>query len=322
MRDLEARFGVPVVEAYGMTEASHQMTSNPLPPQARKPGSVGIAAGAEVSILDDAGNPVEPGAIGEVCIRGAGVTRGYEANPEANAKAFTGGWFRTGDQGHLDAEGYLFLTGRLKEIINRGGEKISPREIDEILLQHPAVAQAVAFARPHPTLGEDVAAAVVLRPGLAASDQELRAFAFDRLAPFKVPATVVVVSQIPKGPTGKVQRIGLATRLAAELAVRHVAPRDDLEALVADIWSEILAVTAPGVADNFFALGGDSVRAGRVIARVNDLFEVQLPVTDLFRSPTVALLSAQVRRQADPAWLAEVASTLKEIRSEGVRGPA
>jgi acyl-CoA synthetase (AMP-forming)/AMP-acid ligase II len=315
MRDLEARFGVPVLEAYGMTEASHQMTCNPLPPRPRKPGSVGIPAGAEVAILDDAGNAVSRGTTGEVCIRGPGVTRGYEANPEANEKAFTHGWFRTGDQGHLDDEGYLFLTGRLKEIINRGGEKISPREIDEVLLQHPAVAQAVAFARPHPTLGEDVAAAVVLRPGATANDQELRAFAFDRLAPFKVPATVVVLSQIPKGPTGKVQRIGLAARLAAELAVPHVAPRDDIEALVADIWREILALTTPGVNDNFFILGGDSVKAGRVMARVNDLFAVDLPVSGLFRNPTIALLAAEVRRQADPEWLDEVACMLDDIRS-------
>src|ERR1700733_3393450 len=150
-----------------MTEASHQMTSNLLPPRQRKPGSVGVAAGPEVAVMDDNGNLAGPGVTGEVVIKGPGVTAGYEANPAANAAAFTKGWFRTGDQGRIDSEGYLTLTGRLKEIINRGGEKIAPREIDETLLNHPAVAQAVAFAIPHLTLGEEVAAAVVARAGAA-----------------------------------------------------------------------------------------------------------------------------------------------------------
>ncbi len=163
MRGLEAALGVPVVEAYGMTEASHQICSNPLPPGVRKPGAVGLPAGPEVAIMDEQGNLLPAGERGEVVIRGRSVTAGYENNPEANRSALVDGWFRTGDQASFDAEGYLFLSGRIKELINRGGEKISPREIDEVLLEHPAVAQAVAFAVPHATLGEDVAAAVVLR---------------------------------------------------------------------------------------------------------------------------------------------------------------
>jgi acyl-CoA synthetase (AMP-forming)/AMP-acid ligase II len=213
MAELERTFRAPVVEAYGMTEAAHQMASNPLPPRARKPGSVGPAAGPEVGIMDERGNLLSRGEIGEVVIRGPNVTPGYEANPEANAKAFTDGWFRTGDQGSLDEDGYLRLTGRLKELINRGGEKISPLEVDEALMHHPAVLQVVAFPMPHEKLGEEVAAAVVLREGLHATERELRAFAATRLADFKVPRRIVIVSEIPKGATGKLQRIGLASKL-------------------------------------------------------------------------------------------------------------
>jgi acyl-CoA synthetase (AMP-forming)/AMP-acid ligase II len=213
MASLEETFSAPVIEAYAMTEAAHQMTSNPLPPGARKPGSVGVAAGPEVTILDGEGRELPPGATGEVCIRGENVTLGYENNPEANASAFTNGWFRTGDQGVMDEEGYLRITGRLKEIINRGGEKISPREVDEVLLSHPAVAQALTFALPHEKLGEEVAAAVVLREGEKIVESELRDFAAARLADFKVPRRIIFLEAIPMGPTGKMQRIGLAQRL-------------------------------------------------------------------------------------------------------------
>jgi acyl-CoA synthetase (AMP-forming)/AMP-acid ligase II len=189
------------------------MTSNPLPPDKRKPGSVGVAAGPQVQVIDAHGKPVPPGATGEVAIRGENVTAGYENNPKANAEAFTHGWFRTGDQGVMDAEGYLTITGRLKEIINRGGEKISPREVDEVLMDHPAVQQCVCFAVPHDKLGEDVAAAVVLRDGAQATERELREFVAGRLADFKVPRKVLVLPEIPKGATGKIQRIGLAQKL-------------------------------------------------------------------------------------------------------------
>ena len=217
MQQLEATFGVPVIEAYAMTEAAHQMCSNPLPPAARKPGCVGPAAGPEVAIKDAAGNTLGAGAEGEIVIRGANVTEGYINNPEANAGAFhDGGWFRTGDQGVMDEDGYVKVTGRLKEIINRGGEKIAPLEIDEVLLDHEAVQQVCAFAAPHPKLGEDVAAAVVLAEGGEASERELRDFAAERLADFKVPRRILFVDEIPKGPTGKIQRIGLAKALGLE----------------------------------------------------------------------------------------------------------
>ncbi len=217
MQQLEVVFGVPVIEAYAMTEAAHQMCSNPLPPRARKPGWVGLAAGPEVAIMDATGTALGPGEEGEIVIRGANVTGGYINNPEANAGAFhDSGWFRTGDQGVVDEDGYVKVTGRLKEIINRGGEKIAPLEIDEVLLDHEAVQMACAFAAPHPRLGEDVAAAVVLADGATVSERELRNFAAQRLADFKVPRRILFVDEIPKGATGKIQRIGLAKALGLE----------------------------------------------------------------------------------------------------------
>ena len=213
MGELEEAFGAPVIESYGMTEASHQMASNPLPPRERRAGCVGLAAGPEVAIMDLGGKLLAPGETGEIVIRGDNVTKGYENDPEANASGFTNGWFRTGDQGVMDEAGYLTLTGRLKEIINRGGEKVSPLEVDDILSSHPAVAQAIAFAMPHKKLGEEVAAAVVLREGMSADESEIRAFAAERLADFKIPRKIVFLDEIPKGATGKLQRIGLAEKL-------------------------------------------------------------------------------------------------------------
>ncbi len=213
MKDLAEVFGAPVIESYGMTEASHQMCSNPLPPGQQKPGIVGLPAGPEVAIMDDDGTFLPQGAIGEVVIRGPNVTLGYEANPDANAKAFTNGWFRTGDQGMFDEDGYLMLTGRLKELIKRGGEQVSPLEVDGVLSEHPAVAQALTFSIPHPMLGEEVGAAVVLREGMGCTERELRDFAAKTLADFKVPRKVVFLTEIPKGATGKLMRIGLAEKL-------------------------------------------------------------------------------------------------------------
>jgi len=216
MERMERVFGVPVLEAYGMTEASHQMASNPRPPAARKAGSVGPGTGVEIGIMDEAGNLLPQGERGEVVIKGPNVVSGYENNPEANARSFTNGWFRTGDQGVLDAEGYLTLTGRLKEMINRGGEKIGPREIDEVLLSHPAVAEAVAFGVPHPAWGEEVAAAIVLKEGTDAATGEsaILAFCKERLADFKCPKKIYITAAIPRTATGKIQRGAVAKALA------------------------------------------------------------------------------------------------------------
>jgi oxalate---CoA ligase len=199
---LEDRFGAPVLEAYGMTEAAHQVASNPLPPLPRKPGSVGPSS--EISIIDENGRHMPANSPGEVVVRGPNVMGGYRNNPEANAAAFIDGWFRTGDIGAIDSDGYLALTGRIKDLINRGGEKISPAEVEAVLLGHPAVAQASVFGVPDSKYGEEVSAAVVLRG--AATAQELQAYCRTRLADFKVPKTIHLVSAIPRNAMGKVQR--------------------------------------------------------------------------------------------------------------------
>ena len=211
--ELEAIFGSPLIEAYGMTEATHQMASNPLPPGLRKPGTVGVSAGPEVAIMGLDGGLLGADAVGEIVIRGDNVTGGYENNPSANEEGFLNGWFRTGDQGVRDADGYISITGRLKEIINRGGEKVSPREVDEIIMDHPAVAQVVCFGMPHPKLGEEVAAVVVLKEGAQATEREIQDFVSRRAAEYKVPKKILFMDEIPKGATGKLQRIGLAQKL-------------------------------------------------------------------------------------------------------------
>ena len=211
MSDLESTFGVPVLEAYGMTEAAHQMASNPLPPLERKPGSVGRGTAVDIAILDEAGNLLPPGAVGEVSIKGPNVFGGYEGNAEANAESFSNGWFRTGDQGTLDHEGYLTLVGRIKELINRGGEKISPREIDEALLRHPSVAEACCFAIPDRVYGEGVAAAVVLKE--VATEKDLIAHCRASLSDFKCPTTIYIMDSIPRTATGKIQRRNVAAAI-------------------------------------------------------------------------------------------------------------
>jgi acyl-CoA synthetase (AMP-forming)/AMP-acid ligase II len=211
MQKMEQAFGAPVLEAYGMTEAAHQMCSNPQPPEIRKPGSVGPGTGVKVSIMDAVGNHLATGNRGEVVIQGPNVFSGYENSQEATAAAFTDGWFRTGDQGFLDEDGYLTLTGRIKELINRGGEKIAPREIDEVLLSHPAVAEAVAFGTPHPIWGEEVAAAVVLREPIA--ETAILGFCRERLADFKCPKRLYIVETIPRTATGKILRGAVAQAL-------------------------------------------------------------------------------------------------------------
>jgi len=315
MRDLESAFGVPVIEAYGMTEAAHQMASNPLAHGKQKPGSVGIAAGPEIAIMDDQGRLLDACQQGEVVIRGPNVTAGYAANPEANGQAFTGGWFRTGDDGYLDSEGYLFLAGRRKEMINRGGEKIAPREIDEVLLLHSAIAEAVAFSIPHAALGETVAAAVVFEPGHSVSEDALREFAWARLADFKVPEKIVVLDHIPKGPSGKVQRIGLAARLGLDIlspartvAAEYQAPVTAVENHVAALFAETLGRDRVGMRDNFFELGGDSLLTASLISRLRDNGLGTLSVLEILADPTPAGIC---RKLALPR--AEAASTANRL---------
>ena len=318
--EMEAVWKAPVIESYGMTEASHQMTSNQLPPGQRKPGSVGVPAGPEVVILNDSNTILPQGQIGEIAIKGANVTTGYVANPEANAKAFTAGWFRTGDQGRFDEDGYLFLTGRLKEMINRGGENIAPKEIDEVLIEHDAVTQAVAFAVPHPTLGEDLAVAVVLVSDASVTENELRQFVSEKLADFKVPTRILFVPSIPKGPTGKLQRIGLFEKLQSYFETDFEAPEDEEEQAVATYFSEILEVDKVGRTDNFFYLGGDSLKAQRVLSRLSSQFNLEIMPSTFFRFPNPQLLGAEIKRlrQSD-AELDSLAEELKDLSSEELR---
>ncbi len=297
MQRLEEAFGVPVLESYGMTEAAHQMASNPLPPLPRKPGSVGVAAGPEMAIMNEAGELLPTGATGEIVIRGENVTAGYANNPGANAASFTHGWFRTGDQGWQDDDGYFWITGRLKELINRGGEKVAPREVDDALLDLPGVAQAVTFAVPHPRLGEDVVAAVVLRPGCVITERELRQQALSRLTAVKMPSRIVFVDEIPKGGTGKVQRIGLHEKLQHLLVAEFVEPSSDAELALSKLWHELFDQEQIGMHDNFFSRGGDSLLAGRLVVRIADAFGVDFSLPDLFEAPTIGEQAVRIEQK-------------------------
>ncbi len=328
MSELERVFGAPVLEGYGLTESSLHSASNPLPPLPRKPGCVGLPAGIEIAVMDEAGSVLAPGKTGEVVLRGPTLTAGYEANPEANAAAFVGDWFRTGDQGCFDADGYLTLTGRLKELINRGGEKIAPVEIDQVLLDHPEVEHAVAFSIPHPTLGEQVGAAVVLRAGADVDESEIRTFAAKRLAPFKVPRRVVFVDAIPKSTVGKSQRLGLAEKLgisgAAQMprAVRNGAlgaaarSPSPLEAALVEIWRSALRRDTVGVDDDFFFLGGDSLQATQVIFEVQQLFGVELAPEVMFGEASTirGMAAATERKQSEgaPQTTLEIPTTRRD----------
>ncbi|RJQ50450.1 MAG: acyl-CoA synthetase [Nitrospiraceae bacterium] len=324
MKKLEATFNVPVIEAYGMTEAAHQMATNPMPPLVRKPGSVGLPAGPDVAIMDDKDYILPNGDTGEIVIRGENVMKGYENNPDANDKAFSRGWFRTGDLGYLDEEGYLYISGRLKEIINRGGQKISPREIDDVLLEHPSVLQAVAFSVPHNRLGETVAVVTVIDKEKAVTERELRQYVADRLAPYKVPQQVLFVDSIPKGPTGKVQRIGLAEKLSDLLHPKFASPETETEHVIAKIWRKLLGLEKIGKHDNFFILGGDSLLAMQVITLLTDEFGFETPVLTIFQYPVLTELAEEIDHRQSSA--AEKTSspdfyTLFPIQTRGTKHP-
>jgi len=330
MKELESTFGATVIEAYGMTEASHQMTSNPLPPGEQKPGSVGQPAGPQVAIMAEDGSALlEEGQTGEIVIKGENVTLGYANNPQANASAFTDGWFRTGDQGYFDADGYLFITGRLKEIINKGGEKISPREVDEVLLSHPGVAQAVTFAMPDARLGEEVAAAVVLKdPSVSERDLRLHAAAF--LADFKVPRKILFLDDIPKGPTGKLQRIGLADVLGLDevevpdkIKRPYVPPRNETESLLVQIWQEVLKQPRVGVRDHFLELGGDSFLATVLVFRISEETGIQLTMVDFANTPTIEDQARVIEnlKLGKPIFHKTESTDLTVIHAEGKKPP-
>jgi acyl-CoA synthetase (AMP-forming)/AMP-acid ligase II len=295
---LEAALGVPVLQGFGTTEAG-MIATNPLPPAMRKPGSVGVSVGPEIAVLDENGNGCPALEVGAVVVRGPGVMSGYLDDADASRLAFHDGWFRTGDRGYLDAGGYLFLTGRIKEIINRGGLKVSPAEVDEALMCHPDVREVATFAVPHPTLGEDVAAAVVFRTSAVATTQSLREFALENLAPHKVPSVLTAVSALPRNALGKVNRGALARELTRAMHEDYIPPQTAREERVAAIFAGVLHLERVGRFDNFFALGGDSLSGIQAVASVNADLGSNLAAESLFRWPRVADLAAETIRSAE-----------------------
>ena len=262
--------------------------------------------------MDERGTLLAAGQTGEVVIRGPGVLSGYGGQAGQTVSAFTHGWFRTGDLGRLDPDGYLFITGRLKEIVNRGGEKVSPREVDEALLEHEEVAQAAAFGVAHPTLGEDLVAVVVRKAGSRVEAPALREFLFARLAGHKIPSRLIFIDEIPKSATGKVQRSSLEQRLGQLLAADFKASSNDMERSIEAILRRILRVEAMGVHDNFFALGGDSLSGMQAAAAINREHGVELAATALFHHPTIAELADAVE-QARAVELGDSARLKREI---------
>lgn len=311
---LESVFGTPVIEAYGMTEAAPQISSNPLPPGERRRGSVGRPEGPEIAIADEGGAFLPPGTRGEIVIQGANVMACYEEDTAANATAFRNGWLRTGDEGYIDHDGYLYVTGRIKDLINRGGEKIAPREVEDALLAHPAVAEAVSFAVPHAELEDEVGAAVVLHAAAHVDERDLRAFVAVRLAHFKVPRYLVIVPHLPTGTTAKVARGELARSLnlaaSEEISgarseadgrderppVGFAPPANSYERALATLWAEVLNVDEVGVVDDFFELGGDSILATMIASRIRHVFGVNVPLHRFFEASTVRAQAALVNQ--------------------------
>jgi amino acid adenylation domain-containing protein len=293
LTELEQVFKAPVLKGYGITEASGRITSDPLPPRQRKAASVGVPVDVEVASMSATGELLPTGVVGEIVVRGANVIQSYDNDPTEAREAFTDGWFRTGDQGFLDADGYLFITGRIKDVINRGGELVAPEEIDALLADHPAVAQAVTFAVPHARWGEEVVSAVVLRRNATASEQELRRFAATRLAAFKVPSQVLIVETIPTGPMGKLQRHSLAEafglqRIQQAPPTPHTAPLTPIEKVLIDLWTTVLGLDGIDIHDNFFQLGGDSLLATQLLSRIREVTHVEVSLRVFFETPTIA----------------------------------
>jgi amino acid adenylation domain-containing protein len=297
LNGLESLFGVPVIETYGMTEAASQIAANPR--ERRKTGSVGQPAGPEVAIMDHQGRRLPAGECGEIVLRGPTITRGYDNDIAATESAFRNGWFRTGDLGYADPDGYLFIVGRIKDVINRGGQKVSPAEVEEALLSHPDVLEAGAFAIPHKRLGENVAAVVVLRPNTKVSTHKLRDFARKRLAGYKVPSLIRIVPEIPKGASGKIKRSALPDTLSittptAEGNAKTFPPRSELESQLANMWSDLLELSQVSVDQDVFALGADSLTVTQMLSRLRERFGVNFSFEDIFDAPTVAAIAARL----------------------------
>ena len=297
LEKLEAAFRVPIVQAYGMTEALC-LTCTPLFPYRRKPHSVGVSFCPEVAVMADDGTLLPSGEAGEVVARGPYVFGGYEDNEEANRRAFADGWFRTGDLGRFDQEGHLYLTGRIKEIINRGGQKVAPPEVEAVLLAHPAVREACVFGVAHSSLGEAVVAAVVVRDGAEPTEKDLRRFASEKLAQFKVPQQILRVASLPRNAQGKVPRPEMGARFGHLLRKEFADPETATEIALAGIWSEVLRSPRVGRHDDFFALGGDSLHAMQVLARLRERLGVALPLPAFFQNATLADMAAGVEARS------------------------
>jgi acyl-CoA synthetase (AMP-forming)/AMP-acid ligase II/thioesterase domain-containing protein len=322
MTDLESTFTALVTEGYGLTEAL-QLTNTPLDARKRKPGSLGITGNSEVAIMDEADRILEPNQLGEIVCRGPVLMSGYDEDAEANRRSFVKGWFRTGDLGYLDPDGHLYMTGRAKEIINRGGEKVSPQEVDDVLLGCAQVLDAATFAMPHANLGEEIAVAVVLRSGAALREADIREFAARHLPAFKVPRKILIVDQIPKSPTGKVQRTHLAKKLGLLGPPRDpgrrapfVAPRSPLEHQLAAIWEELFDLSPIGASDDFFDLGGDSLTGATLMTAIEAACHRVLPPAVLLEASTVARLASRILHEDDG-----FNEPLTGLRASGARTP-
>jgi acyl-CoA synthetase (AMP-forming)/AMP-acid ligase II/acyl carrier protein len=323
--ELEALFGVPVIDTYGMTEAASQIAANPM--GRRKPGSVGQAAGAEIAIMDREGRQLPAGKRGEIALRGPTITRGYDNDAAATETAFRHGWFHTGDLGYFDRDGYLFIVGRIKDIINRGGQKVAPAEVEQVLLSHPDVVEVAAFSILHQRFGEDVAAAVVLRQDAKVSARSLRDFARERLARFKVPSLIHFVPEIAKGPAGKIKRDELVAALSVTLprarverSGKLVAPRSDLEWRLADTWTEVLELNQIGIDEDVFALGADSITVTQMRSRLRARFGIDFSFQDIFDAPTVAALAARLessRKCSTSLSLCQPAANIARVEGDG-----
>jgi acyl-CoA synthetase (AMP-forming)/AMP-acid ligase II/thioesterase domain-containing protein/acyl carrier protein len=321
---VEALFNAPLVVSYGSTEAGY-ITCTPLPPQTRKADAVGLPVIDELKLIDAHGASVESGQTGEVVVRGPGVMKGYLDDPDANAKIFVDGWLRTGDEGFLDSEGFLHLTGRIKDIINCGGRKISPTEIDDALLAHPQIIAAAAFPIPHATLGEEVAAAVVPAKDSALTVEILKSFMAQHLAPYKIPRRIVFVDALPQTASGKIQRQNLACSLGLDgtkdVEHRKAAsgdngsrPASTLEAKLQEIWAATLGLESVGLHDDYFSLGGDSLQAVEMFLRVEEALGCQLPRSILIEASTVAEMVQYIED-------AQVLSCLVSIQPKGDLAP-
>ncbi len=299
---LEQELGAPVLELYGCSETC-SITIAPLSAQTPRPGSVGVPI-IDLAVMDESGGLLPAGSVGELVVRGETVTAGYLDNEEANRSGFTHGWFRSGDLGYVDRDGFVFVTGRIKEIINRGGEKVAPLEVDVALLSHPAVAQAATFGVPHATLGEEVAAAVVLVEGASADAEDIRSFVAERLSPQKTPRQIVITNDIPKNSVGKVVRRDLAGLFGLDFSAKVVDWRPEryaastlTERVLAEIWAEVLALDHVGVTDNLFQLGGNSLTAMQIAARVADALDIELSAGVFFEHPTIAELAKLIEHE-------------------------